>query len=284
VDLIFNEISANYLANSEHEAKKRMQNLLNVCQKAKDNGFSNLRIDREFFSKKLKEIYAISDWLNDPSVSPTQKSSFLAYRRFPYIEESDENAETTFIEKSYYLNEADELKFNGETTEGLAVAYIYDTIAVSFPVNDVWQKVYIKLTEKDNDIERDVKVKHVSLLEHFKAHKNFIEAQKEIVLQETELSLSDKIKSIHLREDHGKNILMDFAKRLINSCYVIKVINSLPFNPKCTNFIRKIYPDGKIEIVLFWEPLGYGLIIQTTGKNDRETEKIAQILEENYCR
>ena len=280
MDLIFNEISANYLTNSEHEAKIRMRDLLDVCKKAKENGFSYFRIERKFYSKKLKETYTIVDWLNDRSISPTQKSFFLSYRRFPYIEESDEGAETTFIEKSYSLNEADELIFNGEETEGLAVAYIYDTIAASFPVNEVWQKVYIKVTEKEHKIEREVEVKHVSLLEHFDAHKNFIEANKEIVLQETALSPHEK--TIHLRDDHGKNILTDFAKKVINSSYVVEVINSLPFNPKEGNFIRKTYPDGKIEIVLIWTEKGYGLIIQTTGRNHRETEKIAQVLEEKY--
>jgi hypothetical protein len=281
MDLIFNEISANYLANSEHEAKQRMQNLLDVCKKAKENGFSNLRVERQFDSERLKERYSIVDWLNDRSVLPTQKSFFLSYRRFPYIEESDESAETTFIEKSYFLDEADELRFNGKLTEGLAVAYIYDTLAMSFPVNEVWEKNDIKLIERENEIERTVKVRHVSLLAHFEAHKNFIAAQKEIILQETELSPSDKI--IHLRDDHGQDILNEFAKKLIQSRYVVKVINSLPFNQKCTNFIRKVYPDGKIEIVLIWTTPGYGLIIQTTGRNERETEKIAQILEENYC-
>jgi hypothetical protein len=280
MDLIFNEISAKYLTNSEHDTKKRMQDLLEVCKKAKENGFSHLRVARKLETDFLKNTYTIADWLNARSVSPTQKSSFLSYRRFPYIEESDESAETTFIEKSYSLHEADELRFNGKEIEGLAVAYIYDTIAVSFPVNEVWQKVYIKLIERDNEIEREVKVRHVSLLEHFETHKNFIEAQKELVLQETEISPDNKI--IHLRDDHGKDILNDFSKRLINSCYVVKVINSLPYNPKESNFIRKTYPDGKIEIVLIWTTQGYGLIIQTTGRNDRETEKIAQILEENY--
>jgi len=280
MDLIFNEISANYLTNSDYEAKKRMPDLCDVCKKAKENGFSHLRVERKFQTYSLKKGYTIVDWLNDRSISPTQKSIFLSYRRFPYIEESDESAETTFIEKYYYLNEVGELIFNGKETEGLAVAYIYDTIAVSFPVNEVWQKVYIKLTEKDHEIEREVEVRHVSLLEHFESHKNFIEANKEIVLQETELSPYEK--TIHLRDDHGKNILTDFAKRLINSSYVVEVINSLPFNSKEGNFIRKTYPDGKIEIVLIWTEKGYGLIIQTTGRNHRETEKIAQVLEEKY--
>jgi hypothetical protein len=79
MDLIFNEISANYLANSEHDAKKRMQDLLEVCKKAKENGFFYLRVERKFYSERLKETYPIVDWLNDRSVFPTQKSFFLSY-------------------------------------------------------------------------------------------------------------------------------------------------------------------------------------------------------------
>ncbi|MFV0501437.1 MAG: hypothetical protein ACK5MH_07620 [Bacteroidales bacterium] len=61
------------------------------------------------------------------------------------------------------------------------------------------------------------------------------------------------------------------------------MINSLPFNSACKNFIRKTYPDGKIEIVLTKTDKGLGIIIQTTGRNIRETNRIAEILEEEYC-
>ncbi|MDM8567066.1 hypothetical protein QUF74_15620 [Candidatus Halobeggiatoa sp. HSG11] len=278
MELIFNEISAKYLTENDYEVTKRMQNLCGICKKAKEHGFSNLRVEREFRTCLLKESYTIENWLNARSVSHIQKQFFLSYLKFPYIEESDENAETTFIEKDYYLNEIDEHRFNRERVEGLAVAYIYDTIAVSFPVTEVWKNFYIKLID---EIERIIEVKHVSLIEHFEYHKNFIDSNKEIILQETALNPSKK--GIKLRDDHGKDILKAFAKKLINSCHVIGVINSLPFNSKDTIFIRKIYPDGKIEMVLFWTERGYGLIIQTTGRNLRETEAIAKILEEKYC-
>ncbi len=57
MDLIFNEISANYLTNSEHDAKKRMQDLLDVCKKAKENGFSYLRVERQFETYSLKKTF-----------------------------------------------------------------------------------------------------------------------------------------------------------------------------------------------------------------------------------
>lgn len=104
--------------------------------------------------------------------------------------------------------------------------------------------------------------------------------QQPIDLQKTPLKPDQK--KISIRDDHGKDKLTDFAKKLINSEYVIEVINSLPFNPKETSFIRNILDDGKIEIVLHKTDQGLGLVVKTTGRNKRETEEIAKILEKNY--
>ena len=60
------------------------------------------------------------------------------------------------------------------------------------------------------------------------------------------------------------------------------VINSLPYNAKQRRFIRKIREDGLIEIVLPWTDEGLGIVVKTTGRTLRETETIAEILEEEY--
>ncbi len=49
---------------------------------------------------------------------------------------------------------------------------------------------------------------------------------------------------------------------------------------RATNFIRRIYPNGLIEVVLFWTDAGLEMVIQTTGRNLRETEEIARLLED----
>ena len=43
----------------------------------------------------------------------------------------------------YLLHEPDEYVHNESETEGLAWAYICDTISISFPANDVWKKTEI---------------------------------------------------------------------------------------------------------------------------------------------
>ena len=37
-----------------------------------------------------------------------------------------------------------------------------------------------------------------------------------------------------------------------------------------------------IEIVLPWTDKGYGIVVKTTGRTIRETQKIAQIIEEEF--
>jgi len=95
-------------------------------------------------------------------------------------------------------------------------------------------------------------------------------------------TLAPKQKEIHLRDDHGKDKIKEFATRLLQSEYVVSVINSLPFNPRATNLIRKTYADGRIEMVMYWEDKGLGLVIQTTGRNIHETNEIAKILADEY--
>lgn len=59
-------------------------------------------------------------------------------------------------------------------------------------------------------------------------------------------------------------------------------MNSLRFSPQVRHFIKQCYPDGKIELVLTWTDQGFGVIIQTTGRNLQETKHISDLLKEEY--
>jgi putative CRISPR-associated protein (TIGR02619 family) len=89
-------------------------------------------------------------------------------------------------------------------------------------------------------------------------------------------------KPINLREDHGKDVLEEFAKKIVRSPYVKNIVNSLPFNPKRSEEIRRTKSDGIVEFVLTWTDAGYGLCIQTTGRNQAETNTIALHLKNEY--
>jgi len=90
-------------------------------------------------------------------------------------------------------------------------------------------------------------------------------------------------KRIILRDDHGKDILMHWARRLINIPYIEEVVNSLPFNPAATKPIKRITEDGLIELVLTKTDAGYGMVVKTTGRDEKETHEIANILIARYA-
>jgi putative CRISPR-associated protein (TIGR02619 family) len=89
-------------------------------------------------------------------------------------------------------------------------------------------------------------------------------------------------KPIKLRDDHGKDVLQTFAEKMRRSPYVKKIVNSLPFNSRRINPILRTDPDRKIEFVMTWTDRGYGLCIQTTGRNLPETNSIALHLKKEF--
>lgn len=89
-------------------------------------------------------------------------------------------------------------------------------------------------------------------------------------------------KDIHLRDDHGIDILNHWAKRLVNNPYVEAVANSIPFNPHTTNPMKNVHDNGLIELVLTKTDAGHGMVVKTTGRNKKETEEIASILLSRY--
>ena len=89
-------------------------------------------------------------------------------------------------------------------------------------------------------------------------------------------------KVINLRDDHGKDVLLAFGQKIRRSPYVTKIINSLPFNSKQINPIRRTFENGIVEYVLTWTDKGFGMCIQTTGRNLAETNSIALHLKNEF--
>ena len=274
-DLIFNEISLYDKPDNEYKAKSILENFAQTCASLKNEGFSKLRVENDFWIYLYFEELVLSDFLKKIP-SKTQRSFILSFIRPPYIaEDIKTKADEKFAENNYF--------FNGNTkVTGLAYAYLLDTISVSLSSNPIWDSTEIKITEQYNNNLSEVTVKNASKPEHTSFHKSWIENNKPVRLRKTTVNPHDK--KINLRDDHGKDELLSFSKKIVNCEFVESVVNSLPFNPNERNFIRRIYPNGQIEIVLTDTDQGLGVIIQTTGRNLKETEEIGKILQEKYRR
>ena len=281
MDLIFNELSFLHIAEDKYNARDIMKNLLHSCKLAKKLGtFGGLRVRPDFFVTDLAENYTVNNWLTDHSVPRNYINLLLTWKRYPYINENDESIEDRFIQNYYYLAAPGVADLHGLEVEGLAVAFLYNTLAISLASNVFWRQTKINLLERIGSNEQTVQVRHVSSSDHIQEHKDWVVSCRPVELVESKLAETEK--EISLRDDHGKDILQIFSQRLLHSPYVEKVINSLPFNPHDRNFIKNIFPDGKIEIVLIWADRGLGCVLQTTGRNLQETKKIADILEGTF--
>lgn len=165
--------------------------------------------------------------------------------------------------------------YNGRSCIGLPLAFILNSAALSIYEPD-WSDAFVYVT-RDSDTYA---VRNISIEHHVDIHIPQIRVGGEPELVESDLQIEDK--KISLRDDHGKDMLMDFSKRLIRCPYVVGVVNSLPFNSYERKFIKKIRDDGLIEIVLPWTDKGYGVVVKTTGRTRNETEMIGRIIEEKY--
>jgi hypothetical protein len=276
MDFIFNELCFQNTFPETHSAKLSMQNLLQVCKEGRELGMRRLAIRPDFYEQLLLLGYSINDWLNDKTVSRVFKDLLLSIVRQPYIDDSDIVIQERFISSYAFLNDE-----KLSEVEGLAIAYLYQTIAISLYSSDDWRVHEISLKFSEFGFEDQVvKVNHASQSDNFEHHKDWIASRIGIKLSVTAFPVIEK--EISLRDDHGKNVLLSFSKKLVRSPYVNKVINSLPFNPHDNDFIKRCYEDGKIELVLVRSDQGLGIIVQTTGRNLAETNAIAAILCEEF--
>lgn len=257
------EVYANELSIKENtfDDYTNIKNLVDVYKGLKENGISSCRVSNEILIDMVRKIDS------DP-----QKRNVLnfiyAFFHAPY--DSDR-------ELQYYADEylSHQWTYGDNECVGLAYSYITDSLSISCCASE-WK--YVVVIRRDSE---QVSVRNVSEKSHLDEYISWLEDLREVQIIRTPLDKTEK--RIHLRDDHGKDVLFDFSKKLCASEYVTEVINSLPFNSKERKFIRRVFPDGKIECVLCWTDKGYGLVIQTTGRNLRETERIAEILKEEFC-
>jgi len=155
-----------------------------------------------------------------------------------------------------------------------------NTVEVSqleFSIEDPYLQ---SLLDREEDL---VCLSAMGILFNERSRLQFAKKETEILSSISQNNTDPEGKIISLRDDHGKDILEKFAKKIRRSPYVVKIVNSLPFNPKQTNPIRRTYADGIVEFVLTWTDAGYGLCIQTTGRNLAETNSIAIHLKQEFA-
>lgn len=269
-EIFFNELCLN----DELKNYSVIENLIDCYKKLKNDGFSICRMDHQTFLKALNYLKSI----NIPHHNRNNKTIENFYYSFFHIpfEQDDmtEEIENNFLEHDLY--------YDGQEATGLKWAYTYDTLAFSLLTDNKWDRdsiVVIEKTEPDNEI----RIHHAATVTNIETQKDWIDSLKEVVLIET--TLLPEQKSFNVAGTHHGNdkrrLLWD---RIRKNKYVVSCITSTENCSYENSFIHKVYNDGRIELVLYWEDSHYSMLIQTTGRNKRETTKIADILTEEYSK
>jgi len=281
MNLAFNEISFRPYFKHHRQLEIAFIEMLNKFKQLKtEYGVQHLIFPTDQSGINVLADQNLPEWIN--GLKGINKALIFSIIKRPFSSDILEDHVDRLAE-FYFVNS--ELGIEETYCTGLGLAKMQEIASISLNTDEFWCSESLRFMQIDPNTleEQTVSVVNVASCDIVsELFKQLAENNSIIELIETEIE--PDAKPIHFRDDHGTDILTKFAKRLVKSEYVISVINSLHFNSSTVKFIRRVLADGKIEIVLFWEDKGYGMVIQTTGRNYRETKKIAEILEEKYSK
>jgi hypothetical protein len=271
--MMFNELSIHPLAKDKTESFHRVRQFIDTFNCGRKYAFNRIRFVDPFDSIQLYAGYSLNDFCNEHK---TLGILLRGLSRYPFIDDDTEE-ENRYIANSFAVVRNDE----NQPCHGLAAAYLYNTLGIGFASGEEWSEIVHSLLIHGSE-KQVASVYCMSSADHFQSDffAGWLEQRKDIQLIECPLKPHEK--SISLRNDHGKDDLLCFSNKLVQSPHVIRIINSLPFNPNEKNFIRKIKSNGYIEIVLTNTDMGLGVVVETTGNTYKETRAIADLLQEAY--
>lgn len=169
LEMAFNELSMRIPADNIQTAKQRMLDLIATAREAAERGVKPIiRTHSEFYASVLANNYSLSDWLRDPSIDRDDMRFILTAAKTPYLADI-QNSE---IENRNILSD---FCCEGETSAGLGIAYLLESLALSIRSESKWKSnsIVLEVTwlEDSENLNSDtVAVVHASSKEHVQEH------------------------------------------------------------------------------------------------------------------
>ncbi|APG59007.1 hypothetical protein [Christiangramia salexigens] len=282
MNLSFNELSLKPYLGNDHVLFQKFEHLISTFIQLKSEfGYDHIITPSELSSQLVNsEGKTFIQWFGELSTPEKNRIQPILFRR-PF---SDEALEENMNETMKYSFECEDPKIHLDYCKGLSTAILLDIPAISLTTHEIWTQEKISFTETNEEMTEETEVSVINIcdsnLEGNKSFHDYSIDRMNIILETSNKDSNEK--TISLRDDHGKDILLAFSKKIRKNPYVDSIVNSLPFNPNTSRFIFNQSHSGIIEIVLHWEDAGYGIVVQTTGKNIHETKMIAEILRNEY--
>ncbi len=274
-DLYFNELSLQPFGNQE-ETKKRILTYSKVLKHCGGLGHKKVRYEYELSALKITENETLSEYCYKNFRTPelnTAINLILTTQKHPYIED-DSIQENRFVEHDYLVETDNDTCFG----YGFVTAYIHDSFAIGFHSTVTWNRHCFNIIV-DNDRKAPKQVFCISSMEHFD-EPSFVKWY----VNTYTVSYTKRVGNgvIHLRDDHGKDVLQEFSNRILKEDFVAEIVNSLPFASKANSFIEKILDNGIIHIRLTNTDRGLGLVVRTVSDDILRTTYFAKLLQEKY--
>lgn len=283
----FNELSVKPICQTKSEAEIRVKKFVCLINKLREHtGITKIRHASDLTEILLMEKMSMQDFCNDNIRSPYAIALLSTFVN-PQVDMDDDESLQNYLDTTteVYINSQ-----HKEVADGFNAAYCQGTFCVGFDSDSIWQQDFFDISIKSNNSIKIVKWACISSLDFYSSEKEHQHRKSDFDLwlkgiSPINLINSDKSpheKSIDLRDDHGKDKLKAHAKLLCNHPNVESILTSLPFKSHVSHYIYKIYDDGLIDVVLYWEDKGYCMRVKTTGRNIIETTKIASLIKNKY--
>lgn len=284
----FNELSTQPLCTSEANAEQRVRDFLIMLKEVRRHtGITKVRHDGYLTTIQLTDTLTLQDYINSHTTDVAVRA-LLGIFIEPHIDTEDNVSFQAYCDTKTEVTLGEGMCV---PAEGFNAAYCQNTFCVGFESCATWQKDFFDLVVTSNGKHSSVSWACISSArvyntegEDVRRKSAFDEWLQARNVELVESTLRPEQKPSDVEGDHGQNLLKEHAKMLNNHPYVEGALTSLQFKPHSREYILKIYDDGLLDIVLWWEDAGYSMRVKTTGRNAAETKEIAKILREKYGR
>jgi hypothetical protein len=174
LEMVLNELSLRTPAKNIQTAREWMSDLISTARTASEVGIKPiLRTHSEFYATLLASEYSLSNWLVDKDVDREQQRFILLSTKAPFLADIEDSNLNDKSLRSEFCCE-------GETSEGIGIAFLLESLALSVRSDSRWESssLILEVTwlEDDNNLYSErVTVFHASRLEHLQEHVAWIQ-------------------------------------------------------------------------------------------------------------